>query len=235
MFLCAFIFLVLLIHKGLRGENKTALQMRLFLNNEEYHRIHNIIIPSSNGTTQLDHIVISKYGVFIIETKSHKGWIFGDENQKNWTQVLYKRKFSFQNPLRQVYRQKKVLSEFLSLDESKIFPIIYFNGKCTIKTYLPDNVISSGLDTHIRSYRELIFSDEEIRAITEKIDNFKLSSNLRLSDHLRSLERRHNSMVTCPKCGGKLLKKVARKGKYAGGEFLGCMNYPRCRFIKNLC
>lgn len=30
---------------------------------------------------------------------------------------------------------------------------------------------------------------------------------------------------TCPKCGGEL---VLRKGKY--GKFYGCSNYPKCRF-----
>lgn len=31
----------------------------------------------------------------------------------------------------------------------------------------------------------------------------------------------------CPRCGGTL---VLRNGKY--GEFLGCSNYPKCKFIK---
>lgn len=38
-----------------------------------YHRFHNLIIPSRNGTTQIDHVVISPYGVFIIETKNMGG------------------------------------------------------------------------------------------------------------------------------------------------------------------
>ena len=35
--------------------------------------------------------------------------------------------------------------------------------------------------------------------------------------------------VVCPRCGGEL---VRRKGRY--GEFLGCSNYPRCRYTKNI-
>ena len=35
----------------------------------------------------------------------------------------------------------------------------------------------------------------------------------------------------CPKCGGKLVPRVAKKGNYAGREFYGCCNYPDCRYI----
>ncbi|MEH0862278.1 NERD domain-containing protein [Halobacteriovorax sp. DPLXC-1] len=220
--------------QSLRGELKTRFQLYLFLDRYQYPRFHDLIIPSSNGTTQLDHVVISKYGVFIVETKSHKGWIFGNENQKNWTQVLFKKKFSFQNPLRQVYRQKKILAEFLGIVESKIFSIIYFNGKSHLKTDLPNNVMTSCLDTYIRSHTDQLFNDEEVLDLVNRIESFKKNSNLKLADHLESLQSRHNSMVTCPRCGGKLLKKVARRGKNAGGEFLGCMNYPRCRFTRDL-
>ena len=58
------------IFKGWIGEKKTAFRMWLFLNNRTYKRFHNIIIPSSSGTTQIDHLVVSPFGVFIIETKN---------------------------------------------------------------------------------------------------------------------------------------------------------------------
>ncbi|WP_339385147.1 nuclease-related domain-containing protein, partial [Vibrio paracholerae] len=44
------------------------------------------IRTTEDGTTQIDHIVVSKFGVFVIETKYMKGWIFGSKDQKQWTQ-----------------------------------------------------------------------------------------------------------------------------------------------------
>jgi len=35
----------------------------------------------------------------------------------------------------------------------------------------------------------------------------------------------------CPECGGKLVERVSKKGKYAGRRFLGCSNFPECREI----
>ena len=75
--------------KGWFGEKKTTFFMWLSLDKDIYHRFHNIIIPSDNGTTQIDHLLISKYGIYIIETKNIKGWIFGSEKQERWTQVLF--------------------------------------------------------------------------------------------------------------------------------------------------
>ena len=66
----------------------------------EFHIINDIILRTKKGTTQLDHVVVSPYGIYIIETKNHKGMIFGDPNGKVWTQVLNGRgHFTFYNPI----------------------------------------------------------------------------------------------------------------------------------------
>ena len=112
------------LFKGWFGEQKTELNLWFRLDKNLYQRFHDVIIPSNNGTTQLDHILVSPYGVFIVETKNRTGWIFGSESQANWTQVVYKKKYSFQNPLRQIYRHKKVLSKYLNVDESNIEGVV---------------------------------------------------------------------------------------------------------------
>ena len=38
----------------------------------------------------------------------------------------------------------------------------------------------------------------------------------------------------CPRCGGRLVRRVARQGQRAGQAFLGCGNYPRCRYSVEL-
>ena len=86
--------------KGWIGEQRTELNLWFSLDKELYRRFHDVIIPSSNGTTQIDHILVSPFGLFIVETKNKKGWIYGSETQSKWTQVFYKNKYSFQNPLR---------------------------------------------------------------------------------------------------------------------------------------
>ena len=75
------------------------------------------------------------------------------ELQSKWTQVVYKNKYSFQNPLKQTFRQKKVLSKYLDLEESHIETVVCFVGDSKFKTELPSNVLSSGLGRYIKQFQ----------------------------------------------------------------------------------
>ena len=222
------------LFRGWIGEKKTAFYLWLSLPKKSYHKFHNIILPSKNGTTQIDHLIISVYGLFIVETKNKKGWIFGNEKQSSWTQVIYGNKNSFQNPLRQVFRQKKVLSEFLNLHESSIHTVVYFVGNSKFKTPLPDNVIGRGIGRFIKQFRNPILSTEEVNRIIPAIEKYLSESSISGRDHRRSLRKRHTSNAVCPRCGGDLVERTARKGSNAGTKFLGCKNFPKCRFTKDV-
>ena len=215
--------------EGWFGERKTQFNLWFSLNKELYRRFHDVIIPSSNGTTQIDHILVSPFGLFIVETKNKKGWIYGSESQSKWTQVVYKNKYSFQNPLRQTYRHKKVLSKFLDLDESNIETIVYFNGDSKFKTELPSNVLSYGLGSYIKQFQDTVLSNDEI----ERICNLLISNegNISNQEHLQSLHDRHTSDTVCPRCGSDLVERTV---KDTGSIFLGCSSYPKCKYSKDI-
>ena len=219
--------------RGWIGEKKTTFYLWLWLRKKSYHRFHDIILPSKNGTTQIDHLVISVYGLFIVETKNKKGWIFGSEKQPRWTQSIYGKKYSFQNPLRQTFRQMKILAEYLNMEETKIHSVIYFVGDCKFKTPMPDNVRKWGLARYIKKFRKEILSYEEVTQIVSAIQRHISESTLSSKDHRRSLRNRHSSKTICPKCGSNLIERMARKGPNAGTSFLGCSNYPQCRYSAN--
>jgi len=218
--------------RGWFGEKKTAFNMWLSLDSSNYQRFHDVIIPSRNGTTQIDHLLVSPYGLFIVETKNKKGWIFGSGDQPKWTQTLYGKKYSFQNPIRQTFRQKKVLSEFLGVKESMVQSVIYFVGDCKFKTRLPDNVINSRLGKYIKKFQDRILTPQETHRIVGKLERHVSESSLTTRDHVRSLRERHSSTTVCPKCGSNLVERTARKGSNAGSKFLGCEDYPQCRFTR---
>ena len=220
--------------RGWFGEQKATLAMWLMLDSNAYQRIHNIILPSKSGTTQIDHLIISVYGLFTIETKNKKGWIFGSPSNKTWTQVLYNKKYSFQNPLRQTYRQKKILAEFLSIDEGLITDVVYFVGDCKFKTPLPDNVLRKGLRRYIKSFKEQVLYPEEVNEFVRELRLHKETSGLKTKDHLKSLRRRKSDKLLCPRCGSLLVERTAKKGVNAGNSFLGCSGFPKCRYTTNI-
>ena len=100
---------------------------------EEYRIFNDMYVPKQDGQlTQVDHVVVSKYGVFVIETKNYSGWIFGSEKQKNWTQTIYKKKTRFYNPILQNNTHIKALQYFLNMGMT-MHSIIVFSDAATLK------------------------------------------------------------------------------------------------------
>ena len=106
---------------GKRGENFVSRKL-LELDSEHYNVLDDLLLPSlgHTNTTQIDHIVVSDFGIFCIETKSYSGWIFGNAQQQHWTQVLYRYKQKFYNPLRQNYAHIKAVEAIVRRKYPKV-------------------------------------------------------------------------------------------------------------------
>jgi hypothetical protein len=106
---------------GKRGENFVSRKL-LELDSKHYKVLGDLMLPSlgNTNTTQIDHIVVSDFGIFCIETKSDSGWIFGNARQQHWTQVLYRYKKKFYNPLRQNYAHIKAVEAIVSPKYQKV-------------------------------------------------------------------------------------------------------------------
>ncbi|MCC8410888.1 NERD domain-containing protein [Mucilaginibacter sp. UR6-1] len=219
---------------GWIGEKKTTFHLWLNLDSCIYKKIHNVIVPAHNGTAQIDHLIVSPFGLFIVETKNLKGWIFGSVSQPRWTQVIFGYKYHFQNPIHQTFRQKKVLSEYLKINEMMIHTLIYFNGDCKFKTLLPSNVINKDLAKCIKREQEVALNEADIISVLYKVKELKHNSSLTAKNHIRGLLDRYSSVTTCPKCGSDLVERNATKSYGRSSKFLGCANYPKCRFTKKV-
>jgi len=225
--------------KGKLGESIVNFSITKKLDKEIYHLIKDATLPSVGGTTQIDHILVSKYGIFVIETKNIKGWIFGSETQTKWTQQIYKHKNTFQNPLHQNYKHIKTLSELLNIEESKFHSLVVFTGESSFKTQMPENVLDRGYTNYIKSKTTVLFSDTEVYKIINKIESKQFERGFKTNrEHVKNLKKNHNERanksISCPKCGSKLVERVAKKGAKAGNTFWGCSNFPKCRFVKNI-
>jgi restriction system protein len=159
---------------GWQGELTVSNALRLGLKSAEYNAYHDVVLPIADGTTQIDHIVVSRYGVFVIETKNYKGWIFGSANRKFWTKTSYGRKYRFQNPLRQNYKHTRAVELFFSLKPSSVFSVIVFVGRSEFRTVLPSNVMSlGGLNTYIASKNLVLISDRKVAWIVDRLNRHK--------------------------------------------------------------
>jgi len=227
------------IFKGWTGELKTKFTNSVFLD-ERYRVFNNVIISASQGSTQIDHVIVSRYGVFSIETKDKSGWIFGGERQERWTQDRYGKKDHFQNPLRQNYLHTKSLSEFLGIDHHSIHSVVIFWGDCEFKTPMPDGVFKGDVfggkfKEYVRGKTAVLLAEDQVDRICAELKRAKDNAGFLCGlEHAKRVHDRFASHTVCPKCGKPLVKRVAHAGPNQGKPFLGCSNYPRCKYIKDL-
>jgi restriction system protein len=219
--------------KGWIGEAQVTLAKKIFLDKEFYTDVNNVTIPTTNGTTQIDHIIASPYGIFVVETKNMDGWIFGDEKNSQWTQSLFGKKSKFQNPLHQNYRHIKALSEYLGIEEDKFHSLVFFASDCTFKTPMPSNVLNHGYIPFIKSKTDILFSPQQVQDIVTAIKTGMLPKTWKTSrEHVATLKERFDSTTTCPKCSSELILRTVKSGEKAGSQFYGCSTYPKCRYTK---
>lgn len=183
--------------KGWLGESKVRLVVRTQLDEERYRQLHDVTLPTSDGTTQIDHIIVSVYGIFVIETKNMGGWIFGNPSQPKWTQTFGRSKNSFQNPLRQNYKHIKELDALLQIGEDKLFSVVVFAGDAEFKTDMPDNVIrSDGLAKYVRTKDVPLLTESEVQRILMKINDTMLERSRTTSrEHIHNLNRKFGFSV----------------------------------------
>lgn len=217
--------------KGWAGEAMGTVAHWAFLDKSIYFPLDNLTLPTKNGTTQIDHVIVSKFGIFVVEAKNIDGWIFGDERSSVWSVVKPGHKFKFQNPLRQNYRHVKAISEFLDVDEDRLHSVVMFWGECEFKTPMPANVMLEGYASYIKSFDKRLFSDEEVAAVVGALRSGTLPRTWATRRaHVKALHARHSSTTICPKCAGALVLRTARAGAAAGSRFYGCGAFPKCRY-----
>jgi hypothetical protein len=222
--------------KGMIGEIAVAYRLKK-LDPVKYRVLHDVTIPSQNGkTTQIDHLVFSEFGIFVIEVKNYQGWIVGKEHAEYWTQVIYKRKERLYNPLRQNYGHVEALKSFFSdLPELYYIPIVAFSGRADLKVEVQSIVIyNDQILSTIQSHSTPVIASEDLNQAFKRLNEYKASKPKRATnrEHVKTVKRDlqekadriHNKI--CPKCNGEL---VVRHGEF--GRFTGCSNYPKCRFI----
>jgi len=166
------------VSSGEAGERAVSTILREDLDQHRYKVLDNIMLKTNKGiTTQIDHIVVSQYGVFVIETKNISGWIFASERGRQWTQTLpawdgfgSAEKYHFQNPLRQNYLHTMTLAYQLRIPKCHIFSLVAFPSDTEFKKGYPQGVYTYGeIPDAILAHKEKVFDVKTTRAIANAI------------------------------------------------------------------
>ena len=103
------------------------------------------------------------------------------------------------------------------------------------------------LKTDVRSsHKSMKESGERVLAmnVQERTDYLKKFEDLATeikSEEVSVEASKEETLITkpaekllCPRCGGQLILRTAKKGDNAGNQFYGCSNFPKCRYIQNI-
>ena len=184
-----------------KEENQGEAAVRKVLTNHcrvsTAHVLNNITLKHGDGTTQIDHILITQNGIIVIETKHYSGWLFANEKQKQWTQVIFKMKTKFQNPIFQNKKHVQAVQKLLDfVPKEQIQSLIVFTGDAEFKTEIPQGVIKlSQLESYADSIRFGPFTENRVQFCVGRLEckRFELTEKTDV-EHQKYLERRFGAV-----------------------------------------
>lgn len=139
--------------KGRKGEKIVSRELHS-LKRRDNTILNDVLLPTKDGhTSQIDHIVVSTRGIFVIETKSISGRIRGSEHSQYWTRHYSGGSSRFYNPILQNNAHVKVLRRLLpTVDPSAFFSLIVFTEARNIEIKADDIIVERFClpDRHIR-------------------------------------------------------------------------------------
>ncbi len=215
--------------KGAYGEYQVRRRIAS-LDSDQYRVINNLLIKLEDGkTSQVDHVVISHFGIFVIETKNYSGWITGDERSEYWTQTIFRSKRRFLNPIWQNHGHIKALKEVLEeFDDLQYIPVVVFSGKAELKRVISDQVVYlKDMISFIKTKFIQVMDADKMNLIYSRLQEAAIRDRKEVKKHIEKIkEKSDNKALICPRCGSQMIQ---RNGRY--GPFMGCSGFPKCRYI----
>lgn len=142
--------------KGKYGESKVAEKLETI--SKERYILNNIYINDNGKSRQIDHIVITNSGVFVIETKNFGGKIYGKESSNEWIQYIGKQGFNFKNPIHQNYGHVQIVKKVINDGSINVESIIAFTRRAILK---------------VKTYTKVLYPDEIVKYISNKNEYLK--------------------------------------------------------------
>lgn len=141
----------MIMDKGKAGEYAAYRELKVIYGEKKF--LFNVYVQDPDNPkkkTEIDIIMLHEKGIFVIECKNYKGWIYGDEASEKWCQVFKnKKKYFFYNPIKQNYRHIQQLRKHIGEDK-QITSVIVFGDGATLK-----EITNSNKNLKIVNLREL--------------------------------------------------------------------------------
>lgn len=170
--------------KGAKGETDVSRQLKL-LDGTTYKVYNNLLFRLKDDVTvQIDHLVVSRRGIFVIETKNYGG-VVKQLTHDIWKQIWYKYEYTFYSPVKQNESHIKSLMYVLFTKNRHWFKsIIVFPNGTSLNIYDKTPAVHcNALCKEVEKYQKQILTDEEVKMVCEKIEARNIYSKKNIKKH----------------------------------------------------
>lgn len=155
-------------------EKRAARKMRklagTLLDPATYRQFHDVAFQTREGAVHIDHVLVSPFGVFVVESMDERGEIAGKAFDSDWTCTFRGDTAKFTNPLRPNFNRKLALGNLTGIGEDKLFSVIAFTDEARFAHPMPDNVTrGKGLADYVASRNTPILAESDIAAVAARI------------------------------------------------------------------
>ena len=242
-------------YRGWKGEKHAQILTELTGVGQNSITMHNVCLSWPNGkTVQIDELIIARSGIYVIEVKNYKGWIFGNINNNYWTQCLitgyrgFSEKYRLYNPIMQNQGHIRCLRNVLSdFPDVPCHSIVVFSNEavfkdvtydCSVAYLINMSELRRTLKSIDRDYKDSISIDEILKIREVIAENISSSNSKGHVSYVKEVQNNRQagdfSQVRCPLCGANLVVRTVKNGENAGSQFMGCSSYPKCRYTRPL-
>lgn len=179
--------------QGRAGEAAVNRRLRKF-RGKSFARAKDVMLPAHDKTSQIDNMLISPYGIFVIETKNYSGKVEGSPSDSHWTHFypdVLQGSREFLNPIWQNHGHIKALRELLKDTYPKLpfYNVVAFSNLCLFPEI--ENVVAfKNLPAYLGSKMqgEPVLSDEDVAAIKKLIDKSNIKGRRARSQHVANVK-----------------------------------------------
>lgn len=162
-------------YRGDIAESRVRRILAQGLEKNRYTILNDVLVPAGGGTIQIDHVVVSKFGIFVIESHYAQGWVSGTEVQDRWKQYRFGRFTRFDNPVYRNRLQVQALESFLQFPGQAFHRVVVMVGQSGFKTDMPPNVLEAEkLIRYMRKKGQHLLTAEQAARALKEIESARL-------------------------------------------------------------
>jgi restriction system protein len=210
---------------------------------DRYQVVHRPPLPVARDGGRVEHVVLSRHGVFLVQVVDRAGHIAGSMQDKVWTQKTARGTSTFHNPVRLGRRRAAMLAKSMNIDPAVLFPVVAFSGKCTFEQPMPANLTGPlGCIAYVQAAGDVLLDDDELAHIRAGLEaglddpRWRIHRE-RVPVHCAGRQVEGASAAAsqpagpvCPRCAAALGAYTYKTGHRAGQMFSGCTRFPACGF-----